>query len=78
MGPSAASPPLISSDGQADYICQFTFLVEPYAVSCEDVEVYYTMDFNQDCYVDIEDFAQFAQDWLKCNDPTDEYCTPIE
>jgi hypothetical protein len=24
-------------------------------------------DFNNDCVVDIADFADFARNWLKCN-----------
>lgn len=24
-------------------------------------------DFNKDCYVDLQDFAQFSQGWLECN-----------
>lgn len=28
---------------------------------------YPAMDFNKDCRVDIEDFAQFSQGWLECN-----------
>lgn len=28
---------------------------------------YPAMDFNKDCKVDFEDFAQFAKGWLDCN-----------
>jgi hypothetical protein len=30
---------------------------------------YMTADLNQDCVVNIKDFAKMAQDWLRCNDP---------
>lgn len=36
--------------------------------------VFNDMDFNRDCYVDLEDFGEFAQQWLKCTDPTNEAC----
>ncbi len=31
-------------------------------------------DFNQDCYVNFEDFAYFAEKWLFCNNPEDINC----
>lgn len=31
-------------------------------------------DIDQNCYVDILDFAKFAEEWLQCNDPTDSNC----
>ncbi len=31
-------------------------------------------DINEDCHVDIYDFALIAFDWLKCNDPEDVTC----
>jgi len=31
-------------------------------------------DLNDDCYVDLEDMAILAADWLRCNDPEDEDC----
>ena len=45
--------------------------------TCQEQGVYMSMDFNQDCYVDLEDFAVFAADWLKCNDPQNFDCTAI-
>ena len=33
-----------------------------------------TSDLNQDCYVNLLDFALFTTDWLKCNNPTDGGC----
>ena len=36
---------------------------------------YHSSDLNQDCYVDFDDFAWMAQDWLKCTDPHDMNCT---
>ena len=31
-------------------------------------------DLNGDCYVNFEDFAMFALDWAKCDDPQNENC----
>jgi len=32
-------------------------------------------DINEDCRVDMSDFALMAADWLKCNNPVDSSCT---
>jgi len=32
-------------------------------------------DLNKDCYVNLLDFAVFAESWLLCNDPNDPQCT---
>jgi hypothetical protein len=44
---------------------------------CKEVGKFFPTDFNQDCYVNLEDFAVIAQDWLKCNDPQRPECTDI-
>ncbi len=31
-------------------------------------------DANEDCYVDLADFAVFTEDWLRCTDPEDPNC----
>ncbi|MBI9019077.1 MAG: LamG domain-containing protein [Phycisphaerae bacterium] len=31
-------------------------------------------DINEDCYVNLEDFALMAADWLRCNNPQDSTC----
>ena len=31
-------------------------------------------DLNQDCYINLKDFAFVATNWLKCNDPEDPTC----
>lgn len=31
-------------------------------------------DFNKDCHVTLADLAEFAANWLKCNDPMDPTC----
>ena len=31
-------------------------------------------DLNRDCYVDLTDLAEFAGDWLRCNDPDAAAC----
>ena len=36
---------------------------------------YDPMDFDQDCYVRLTDFADFALHWLNCSHPADENCT---
>jgi len=35
---------------------------------------YNSLDFNYDCYVDISDFASFADTWLDCTDPAVSGC----
>ncbi len=52
-----------------------TIYTEP---TCQDVGVFYPADLNQDCIVNLEDFALLSQDWLKCNDPEDPSCSLIE
>ncbi len=42
---------------------------EKIVLTCAIQGEYLPGDVNKDCYVDLADFAQFAQDWLKCNDP---------
>jgi len=46
--------------------------------NCEKVKLdglLLSADVNEDCYVDIQDLAAMALDWLKCNNPQDENCT---
>ena len=33
-----------------------------------------SMDFNEDCFVGLEDFALFALDWLNCTKPNTPGC----
>jgi hypothetical protein len=33
-------------------------------------------DLNRDCKINFDDFAIFASNWLKCNDPRDPNCSP--
>ncbi|MCE5339973.1 MAG: PKD domain-containing protein [Planctomycetaceae bacterium] len=35
---------------------------------------YLTGDLNNDCYIDFEDFAMIAENWLKCTDITNGRC----
>ncbi len=69
--------PLSGPDGILEDIVQFTLTVEPFASNCQDYAEYYDLDLNQDCYVNLGDFAQIAGDWLKCNDPAVPTCTDI-
>lgn len=47
---------------------------ESLSPQCEDIGIYLPMDFNKDCYVDLQDFATFAASWLDCNHPADLSC----
>ncbi len=77
--PGVDTHPLTGPDGEYDQLGQFTLRVDPYTATCDDLlalgDDYLFMDFNKDCYVNLEDFAQFATDWLKCNDPANAGCT---
>ncbi len=42
--------------------------------TCRDLAGYWSTDLNQDCYIDLADFAIFVANWLKCNDPEDPLC----
>ncbi len=46
------------------------------SLRCQDLpdSAFQSADLNRDCYVNLEDFAVIAQDWLKCNNPQDEAC----
>ena len=33
-----------------------------------------TMDFNDDCWVNMADFAKFASQWLACGLDMQEFC----
>ncbi len=52
-----------------------TYLFEKYqpTLECSDWG-YYQQDLNQDCYVNLADFAIFVQRWLQCTDPQGEGC----
>ncbi len=32
---------------------------------------YHSMDFNLDCYVNLQDFAEFSKSWLRCTVPSE-------
>ena len=53
--------------------------VQPIPVNdCEDVFKYgldIDGDVNEDCYVNMDDLADFVEDWAKCNDPCNPLCT---
>jgi hypothetical protein len=36
---------------------------------------YIPADINKDCYIDLNDLAMLAQDWLWCKDPYNSACT---
>ncbi len=70
--------PVFDGNGTRDMVGEFTLVVESFAATCEDMTIFYDMDFNHDCYVNLEDFAQFVQKWLKCNDPQNPDCDKLE
>ena len=48
----------------------YTLAVQAPTVMCGDLaHPFPTYDFNQDCYVNLVDFAMFAVEWLQCSDP---------
>ncbi len=55
----------------------FEYIVTAMDPTCLSQETFLPTDLNQDCYINLEDFALFAQDWLKCNDPLDPACTDM-
>ena len=62
----------VSVDQQVAYVVS---VVPPEA--CGDGgTVYKLTDTNQDCYVNLKDFAQFSADWLECTHPADPSCNP--
>jgi hypothetical protein len=38
---------------------------------------YHSMDFNKDCYVNLDDFSMFAAHWLECTMPGEPGCVEI-
>ncbi|OPZ96432.1 MAG: hypothetical protein BWY71_01932 [Planctomycetes bacterium ADurb.Bin412] len=42
--------------------------------TCRDLAGYWSTDLNQDCNIDLADFAILITNWLKCNDPEDPLC----
>jgi len=70
--------PIFLPNTVPDQVGQFTLLVEPYSTNCADLTTFLDMDFNQDCYVNLEDFAQFAADWMRCNDPQNPNCEDLQ
>jgi len=42
---------------------------------CGDIAtVYLTQDYNDDCYINMEDFADFVYVWLQCTNPRETDC----
>lgn len=80
MGTGSANPSgAFVPDGEEDVVGEFTFVVEEGEFTCAEIGKYYPYDFDEDCYVNLNDFALFAQQWLKCNDPENEICIwPLE
>ena len=47
------------------------------AITCDDTSTFHPADFNHDCYVNKLDFAEFASQWMNCNDPADPVLCPV-
>lgn len=66
--------PVTGPDTWIDAIGQITLAATEYLPTCAEQNIYTPEDFNGDCYVNLEDFAQFAGAWLTCNDPRNPVC----
>ncbi len=42
--------------------------------TCQEQGIFMDADLNHDCYINLEDFAVIAANWLYCNDPFDPTC----
>ena len=49
-------------------------VVDPTCQDVIDAGLLLVGDLNQDCYLDINDFAMMAANWLECNDPQNIDC----
>lgn len=66
-------PVLGGNDGEPDMIGRFTLKVE--TLDCSTLD-HFAADFDKNCRVDLDDFAQLIAAWLQCNDPRNpEDCT---
>lgn len=65
--PDPINDPLYQSDWYAASVTIYDYL----PAVCQ---TQLPMDFNWDCYVNLEDFALFAQSWLDCNDQSNPSC----
>jgi len=63
---SGINPVLGGNDGVADLIGRFTLKVE--TLDCSTLD-HFAADFDKNCRVDLDDFAQLIAAWLECNDP---------
>lgn len=61
--------------GGGDHLVGVTATISP-AASCAG-GIYLKGDLNQDCYVNLEDFALLTRDWLRCNDSFDANCAGL-
>ncbi len=43
--------------------------------TCADVGIFQPLDLDHDCYINLNELARLAEDWLKCNDPRNPECT---
>ena len=79
------TPPAINDltttpDGSILFWLEFNDTLEQYEIRTADVVLecgdwgYSLADLNRDCQVNLTDFSMFADEWLKCSDPTDLSC----
>jgi hypothetical protein len=68
------NPSESSATVTAPSMVDFNLLVEK--LYCEGG--YISGDLNQDCYVNLEDFALLASDWMKCSDPANAACDTLQ
>jgi hypothetical protein len=62
-----------------DIVYGIAYKDTPVCLSCKDlwdIGLGNPADLNKDCKIDFYDFAIFAKDWGKCNDPQDPHCMP--
>ncbi len=67
----------VDDNGDGTYSLIVSFEIDV-PVDCADVYARgfgYATDINEDCSVDLNDFALMAAEWLFCNDPLDAFCT---
>jgi len=63
---NAGEHPLDGPDGFKDMFGHFTLKVE--TLDCSTLD-HFVGDIDNNCRVDLADFAQFVVEWLDCNDP---------
>lgn len=73
---SAWSGDKLRAESCVNYETLLRLRTTAFPVNCADVPSFGkdSLDYNQDCTIDLPDYAMVAQSWLKCNDPTNSEC----